>query len=212
MTWESFFLGCFAFGFVLSLIAFLAGSTHLHLGHGGHMGGHIDGHLGHGGHIGAHGHGGHGGSVSGVSKFNFGTISAFMTWFGGAGYILSTWGGLGLLLVLLLSGVVGLAGGSLIFLFAAKVLAPGDRPLDPEDYRMVGALGKVSSPVLPSGTGEMIMVQQGRRAGVPIRSETGHPIPAGKEVVVTRYENGIAYVQEWDELTALENELKAPEN
>jgi len=30
MTWESFFLGCFVFGFVLSLIAFLAGSSHLH--------------------------------------------------------------------------------------------------------------------------------------------------------------------------------------
>jgi hypothetical protein len=49
----------------------------------------------------------------------------------------------------------------------------------------------------------MIFVQQGRRSGVPIRSENGEPIPAGKEVVVTRYENGIAYVREWDELTAL---------
>jgi membrane protein implicated in regulation of membrane protease activity len=193
VSWESLFLGCFAFGFVLSLIAFLAGSSHLHLGHGGHMG---HGHIG-------HGHAGHGDHGSGVSKFNFGTISAFLTWFGGAGYILTTWGGLGLLLVLILSGAVGLVGGSLIFLFAAKVLAPGDRPLDPEDYRMIGALGKVSSPVLPSGTGEMIFVQQGRRAGVPIRSEIGEPIPAGKEVVVTRYEDGIAYVREWDELTAL---------
>ena len=191
MTWESFFLGCFAFGFVLSLIAFLAGSSHLHLGHGGHVG-----HIGHAGHA-------HGGSGGGVSKFNFGTIAAFMTWFGGAGWIFSTWGGFGLLAVLLLSVVTGLAGGSLIFLFAAKVLAPGDRPLDPEDYRVVGALGTVSSPVLPGGTGEMIFVQQGRRSGVPVRSESGEPIPAGKEVVVTRYENGIAYVREWDELTAL---------
>jgi hypothetical protein len=115
---ESFFLGCFAFGFVLSLVAFLAGSTHLHLGHGG-------GHFGHAGHIGPHGHGGHGDSSGAVSKFNFGTISAFLTWFGGAGYILSTWGGLGLVLVLILSGAVGMVGGALIFLFAAKVLAIG---------------------------------------------------------------------------------------
>jgi membrane protein implicated in regulation of membrane protease activity len=190
MTWESFFLGCFAFGFVLSLIAFLAGSSHLHL----HF--HHTPHLGSGG---AHGSGGHG---SGVSKFNFGSISAFLTWFGGAGYILSNWGGLGLLLVLLLSAVSGVAGGALIFLFAAKVLAPGDKALDQADYRVVGALGKVSSTVLPNGTGEMIFVQQGRRAGVAIRSETGNLIPAGKEVVVTRYEDGIAYVREWDELTA----------
>ena len=59
-----------------------------------------------------------------------------------------------------------------------------------------------SSPVVHNGTGEMIFVQQGRRAGVPIRSENGHAIAAGKEVVVTRFEQGIAYVREWEELTA----------
>lgn len=181
MTWEQFFLGCFAFGFVLSLIAFLAGSAHLHF------------HMGHG-----HVHAGSGG----VSKFNFGTIAAFLTWFGGAGYILSSWGRIGLALILLVAVAIGLVGAVIIFLFAAKVLAPGDRPLDPADYRIIGALGTVSSPVLPRGTGEMIFVQQGRRSAVPIRSETGNPIPRGREVVVTRYEGGVAYVREWEELTA----------
>jgi membrane protein implicated in regulation of membrane protease activity len=185
MTWDQVFLGCFVFGFALSLIAFLAGSAHLHF----HM---------HGGSHAGHGHGGSGG----VSKFNFGTIAAFLTWFGGAGYILSNWGRIGLALILAVAIVIGLIGAAIVFLFAAKVLAPGERPLDPADYRMIGALGTVSSPVLPHGTGEMIFVQQGRRAAAPIRSESGSPIPAGKEVVVTRYEQGIAYVREWDELTA----------
>jgi len=184
MTWETLFLGCFAFGFVLSLVAFLAGSSHLHL-HAHH------------GHFHAHGH--HG---SGVAKFNFGTIAAFLTWFGGAGFILTSWGEFGLLLVLLSSSAIGVAGAAIIFLFAAKVVAPGDRALDPEDYRLIGALGTVSSTVLPSGTGEMIFVQQGRRTGLPIRSENGTEIPAGKEVVVTRYESGVAWVKEWDELTS----------
>jgi membrane protein implicated in regulation of membrane protease activity len=179
MTLEQFFLGCFAFGFILSLVGFLAGSAHLHF-HGGGL------------HKGA----------GGVSKFNFGTIAAFLTWFGGAGYILSNWGRIGLALILIVAIAIGLVGAVIIFLFAAKVLAPGDRPLDPADYRMVGALGTVSSPVMIHGTGEMIFVQQGRRSAVPIRSESGSPIPAGKEVVVTRYENGIAYVREWEELTA----------
>jgi membrane protein implicated in regulation of membrane protease activity len=181
MTLEQFFLGCFAFGFIFSLVGFLAGSAHLHF------------HMGHG-----HIHGGGGG----VSKFNFGTIAAFLTWFGGAGYILSSWGRIGLALVVIVAIAIGLAGAVIIFLFAAKVLAPGDKPLDPADYRMIGALGTVSSPVTPHGTGEMIFVQQGRRSAVPIRSESGSPIPAGREVVVTRYENGIAYVREWEELTA----------
>jgi len=180
MTWEQFFLGCFAFGFALSLIAFLAGSAHLHF--------HLHFHLHHGGpHAG---------------KFNFGTIAAFLTWFGGAGYVLSSWGRIGLALILFVAAGVGLIGAAIVFLFAAKVLAPGDRALDPADYRMIGTLGTVSSPVLPNGTGEMIFVQQGRRSGVPIRSESGRAIPAGKEVVVTRYEDGIAYVREWEELTA----------
>jgi hypothetical protein len=181
MTWELFFLGCFAFGFVLCLIAFLAGSAHLHL------------HVHHGAHAGHSGVGG---------RLNFGTVAAFLTWFGGAGYILINWGGVGLVVVLILAGLVGFAGAVLIFLFTAKVLAPGDRALDPADYRVEGVLGTVSSPVLPSGTGEMIFVQQGRRSAVAIRSEDGASIPTGKEVVVTRYEDGIAYVREWDELTA----------
>lgn len=156
MTWEQFFLGCFTFGFVLSLIGFLAGSAHLHF------------HMHHGGpHIGhAHGHGG----SAGVSKFNFGTIAAFLTWFGGTGYVLTSWGRIGLALILILAVTIGLIGAAIIFLFAAKVLAPGDRPLDPADYRIIGALGTVSSSVHLNGTGEMIFVQQGRRSAVPFEA------------------------------------------
>ena len=178
MTLDTFFLGCLVFGFMISAISFLAGSLHIHV-HGHH-------------------HGGRGGG----GKLNFGSIAAFITWFGGAGYILTRFTGIGLLLVLVGAAGAGFVGATIIVLFVAKVLAPGDIPLDPADYRIVGALGTVSCPVLPNGTGEMIFVQQGRRAGVPIRSENGRPIPAGKEVVVTRYEQGIAYVREWEELTA----------
>ena len=191
MTWELFFLGCFVFGFALSLLAFLAGSTHLHLHHDVHLGAHL-----------APGHGHVLPSHHGASKFNFGTVAAFLTWFGGAGYILERWGGVGLVVVLMLSAVVGLIGAVLIFLFVAKVLDRAERPLDPADYRMEGVLGRVSSPVAPGGTGEMIFVQQGRRSAASIRSESGGSIETGCEVVVTRYENGVAYVREWDELTA----------
>jgi len=184
MIWEQFFLGCFAFGFILSLVGFLAGSTHLHF------------------HAHAHVHASDLHKGGGVAKFNFGTIAAFLTWFGGTGYVLTSWGRIGLALILIAAIAIGLIGSAIVFLFVAKVLAPGDQPLDPADYRMVGALGTVSSPVISNGTGEMIFVQQGRRSAVPIRSESGTPIPIGKEVVVTRYENGIAYVREWEELTA----------
>ena len=182
MTWSNFFLGCFVFGFMLTAISFLAGSLHIHT-HGLHL------------------HGPHG--ARGGGKVNFGTIAAFITWFGGAGFILTRLFRIGLLLILGGAILAGIAGAAIILWFVARVIEPGDSPLDPADYNMVGALGTVSCAVRANGTGEMIFVQQGRRAGVPIRSDSGHPIAAGREVVVTRYENGIAYVREWEELNAL---------
>jgi len=188
MTVEQVFLGCFLFGFIFSLIGVVAGSSHLHFGGHHHFFGHH--------HAGPHGHGGVG------EKFNAATIAAFLTWFGGAGYIFSSWGRVGIAAALIIAVIVGLIGAAIVFVVIAKLLAPGDQPLDAADYRMIGALGKVSSPVRAHGTGEMIFVQQGRRAAVPIRSEEGIAIPAGMEVVVTRYEHGIAYVRAWEELTA----------
>lgn len=180
MTWEHFFLGCFLFGFIFSLVGVLAGSAHLHF---------------HAHHVQAHGHGG-------ASKFNLGTITAFLTWFGGAGYILTNWGRAGLALILIVAAIVGLIGAAIIFVVVARLFAPHDQPLDPADFRIIGALGTVSSAVRPNGTGEMIFLQQGVRSALPIRSENGSPIAKGTEVVVTRYEEGIAYVREWEELTA----------
>lgn len=183
MTWSDFFLGCFVFGFMLTAISFLLGSLHVHT-HGLHLHGHPGGRVGGG-------------------RLNFSTITAFLTWFGGAGYLLLKVFRVGLLLILAGALLAGMAGAAIILWFVARLIEPGDIPLDPADYDMIGALGKVSSTVRANGTGEMIFVQQGRRAGVPIRSETGHEIPVGREVVVTRYEDGIAYVREWEELNAL---------
>ena len=178
MTLSIFFLACLVFGFCLNAIAFLSGSAHLHF-HGHHFHGHHTG-----------------------GKLNFGTIAIFIMWFGGVGSILVRMSTLGRLVVV--SGAVagGLAGAALIFLFLTRFLTKDDKPLDPADYRIVGALGHVSSSVRPNGTGEMIFVQQGRRTGIPIRSETGAPLARDTEVVVTRYENGIAFVRAFDDLTA----------
>ena len=100
------------------------------------------------------------------SQFNFGTIAAFLTWFGGAGYVLSNWGGLGLLLVLIVAVSVGVGGcGALSLCSPTKVLATRRHTARSRRLPDHRALGTVSSPVLPSGTGEMIFVQQGRRGG-----------------------------------------------
>ena len=65
---------------------------------------------------------------------------------------------------------------------------------------MVGVLGKLSMPIRAGGIGELIYTQGGTRRVAGARAESGAPIPKGAEVVVTRYEKGIAYVRAWDEI------------
>ena len=188
MTWSDFYLICFALGFTLSLLSFL-GSAHLHLPH-------IDFH------IGGHAHAPHAGGGAGeITPINFGTVSAFLAWFGGAGYLLTRFYSFWFLIAFGLACLSGLVGAALIFFFLAKVLIQKEEELNPADYDMVGVLGTVSSGIRPSGTGELIFLQAGTRRATPARSEDGLEIDKGTEVVVTRYERGIAYVRPWEELT-----------
>jgi membrane protein implicated in regulation of membrane protease activity len=191
MTLSDFYLICFLVGLIMSAVSFLLGHAHLHVGHGHfHFG---DGH-------GAHAHGSHGaGHDDGVSFFNAATLTAFLAWFGGAGYLLTRYSSLVIWLALAAAMAAGLTGASLIFWFLVK-LAANEQPLDPADYELIGALGKLSANIRDGGTGEMIFPQQGARKAVGARSEDGTAIPKGTEVVITRYEKGIAYVRRWDEL------------
>ena len=105
-----------------------------------------------------------------------------------------------------ISIVSGIGAAAVVFWFVAKVLIEREAPLDPADYEMVGVLGKLSSPIRAGGTGEVIYSQEGTRRVAGARSEDGAAIPKGSEVVVTRYEKGIAYVRLWDDFVALQGE------
>ncbi len=189
MSWTAFYLVCFLVGLALSLISVVSGSVHMPHGHL---------HLGHGP---FHGHG-HGGMKGGVSYFNFATLMAFLAWFGGAGYLLTVHeSSLGLWIVVLAT-VAGLVGGSIVFFFLARVLMKDSGELDPADYEKVGVLGEITNPIRSGGTGELVFVQEGVRQVCGARSENGEPIAKGTEVVVTKYDKGIAYVRRYDELEA----------
>jgi len=103
--------------------------------------------------------------------------------------------------VLFLAVLAGLVGGAIIFFFLTKVLMSDQEFLDPADFEMVGVLGKLSIPIREGGTGELIYSQMGTRRVCGSRSEDGCAIAKGTEVVVTRYEKGIAYVRLWSELS-----------
>jgi hypothetical protein len=193
MNWTDFFLICFGVGVTFSVISLLAGSMHLHWPHF-----HV--HFGAGGHAPA---GGHSAGRGGASPVNVGTVAAFLAWFGGAGYLISRYSSAWFVIALGGALVSGFLGAAIVFLFLARVLMRRDETLDPADYEMVGVLGKVSSRIGALGTGEMIFSQAGARRAAPARSDNGAEIPKGMEVVVTRYERGIAYVRPWEELNKL---------
>jgi membrane protein implicated in regulation of membrane protease activity len=198
MTWAYFYLACFAVGFAFSVLSFLLGGLHWHLPFHFHL---------HGGgpivHSAPHGHGGHGaghGHHPTMSPINPVTLAAFLAWFGGAGYLLTRYSGLAFVTALGASVFAGLVAAGIVFLFVAKVLSSEEETMDPADYEMVGVLGRISVPIREAGTGEIIYSQVGTRRVCGARAEDGSAIGKGTEVVVTRYEKGIAYVRLWSEL------------
>lgn len=198
MTWESFYLVCFVVGFAFSVLSFLGGGMRWHLPfkwHVGHGGPHV--------HAGTHVHAGQGSSAQ-VSVVNFLTLTIFLAWFGGTGYLLTRYSTVWFLLGLAVAVFSGVGGAAIIYGFL-KALMSSEHPMDPADYEMVGVLGKVSSPVRAGGTGEITYSQGGTRHAAAARSEDSSAIAKGLEVVVTRYEHGIAYVRRWEEMAGLED-------
>lgn len=208
MTWSDFYLICFAVGFCFSFFSFIFGGSRTGRLHLPHFHGHGVGHLPHA--SGAHapvaqgsGAARAGGAVrsASVSPFNPPSMAAFLAWFGGTGYLLTRFSAIWVGLALTLSVISGLIGGAIIFLFLTKVLISDEECLDPADFEMVGVLGKLSMPIREGGTGELIYSQAGTRRVCGARSDDGSAMAKGTEVVVTRYEKGIAYVQLWSELS-----------
>lgn len=194
---STFYLVCFVAGFVLTVLSLILGHLHLHIhlphlhemdsgaGHG----------VGHGPHMYLTAHG------SEISPINFSTVTAFLTWFGGMGYLLTRYYGFFLVLGLAIATVSGLGGAALIFVFMVRVLAPRQTQLDPADFDLVGTLAHICSSIREKGTGEIIFSQGGTRKTSGARSVDGRPLEKGAEVVITKYEGGIAYVQRWEEFT-----------
>ena len=196
---ETFFLVCFGVGFVLSLLSFLAGSLHFHLPTKWHVP-----HFGHNGHAHVgHGHGAmHGGGevdLTQITPFNFPSIMAFLSWFGAVGFLTLHHYRWGVSMSVVASLVGGVIGGWIVYRFLRKMLSYDDS-IDPEDYRMEGAIGTLEIGIRAGGTGELVYVQGGSRKTCAARTEDGSVIEKGVEVAVVRFHEGVAYVKRWEDL------------
>jgi membrane protein implicated in regulation of membrane protease activity len=192
MNWPAIFLGCFVVGFMLSALSFALSSIHVHL--------HVHVPFAHHLHV-THGRAGHGGH-GGVSPINFATTMAFLAWFGGTGYLLTSEFRWLAIPALTLATIAGGIGAFAVFWVMAHVLWSPDENMQSADYQMVGVLGRVGHSIRDGGTGELIYTHGGTRHSCGARSADGRAIENGAEVVVTAYDRGIAHVRRWDELAA----------
>jgi membrane protein implicated in regulation of membrane protease activity len=195
MNWPAIFLACFLVGFVLSAASFALSAVSLHF----HLHVPFVHHL----HM-PHADVSHGGG-GGISPVNFATIMAFLAWFGGTGYLLTSqfrWLAVPALVLATLAGSVA-AGG--VFWVMARVLWSADENMQSVDYQMVGVLGRVGHSIREGGTGELIYALGGTRHSCGARSTDGGAIEKGTEVVVTAYDRGIAYVRRWEEFVGDES-------
>lgn len=186
----SFFAGAFAFGLLFTTFTFLLG------GFGAHSHGVTHGLLT--GLTGSHASGnGHGQSGNHLSPFSLSTLSAFLTWFGGAGHLLTRYSPLTALVISVAALAFGAVGGALFFTAIARFIVPRLTVLHPEDFRVQGAVARVTSTIQPDRIGEIVYTLGGSRHADGARSESGELIERGTQVVILRMEKGIAYVQPW---------------
>lgn len=146
------------------------------------------------------------GHPTAVSPINFQSVVGFLMGFGGAGYVLTHFGLVGQILAVGVASAAGLGSGWLIVKWT-RFLVKGERLLPPTEH--VGTIGRLSLGIRAGdGTGEMVYSHGGTRLVTAARSLDGTAISRGEEVVILRYEKGIAYVQPWSQLQGREESTK----
>ncbi len=184
MNWESIYLTVFLIGLVLTLLSLFAGHIHLPI------------HLPHAFHFNFHG-----GGAGHIGPVNTTTLVVFLTWFGATGYLVTHYHSLAAGLAFTAAVIAGFIGATVMYVSVIRTFMMNEHPLRDEDFDMTGVLGHISVPVREAGgTGELIYTQQGTRRSCGARSDDGARIERGTEVVVLRYDKGIAWVRPWDDL------------
>ncbi|MBA2364079.1 MAG: hypothetical protein H0V86_11170 [Chloroflexia bacterium] len=182
---ETILLGVFLFGLIFTVLNFVLGFAELEIP----MPEFLDVDLG--------------GGQTAISPWNVSTILAFLTWFGGIGYLLTSQTSYVRLTVLALATLGGLIGAVVVFLVTVRILLPGQTaPMRAEDSRLEGTLARVTMPMGGARTGEVIFSKYGATRSEGARSADGSPLLRDTEVVLLRYEKGIAYVEPLDKLLA----------
>lgn len=184
------FVVCFLMGLGLSVVSFVSGLEHVSI---------FDQIFGHRVHVhvpklvrGAIAKKPH------VSPFNAAALTAFLAWFGGTGVVLQQVAHLTIAITTAVAVGAGMVGASVVNQFIGALVK---REKSVETLTMIGTIARVTMPIREGGIGEIVFTHGGTRQVAGARSDDGHAIEKGTEVVVIRHEKGIAYVATWDELS-----------
>jgi len=133
---------------------------------------------------------------------NITTVMSFLTWFGAVGFLLRSQSAVGALVTLLLAVLAGLLGAAAALALVVRLARWAEAAPPLAELRLPGTLARVSLPIRDGGIGEIIYSKGGVRLSDGARSVDGRAIPRGTEVVILRYEQGIAYVEPFARLLA----------
>ncbi len=135
-----------------------------------------------------------------ASLLNVSSVLAFLTWFGGVGYLARNGLGWPAFVSIALAIGGGLVAGWIVLWFVRKVLRSPNDTLDPRDFERVGVLARVTSSIRVDGVGEIVWEQRGTRMVTSARSDSAAAIGRGTEVLILRVERGVAIVAPFDGL------------
>lgn len=129
---------------------------------------------------------------------NLPALAAFMVVFGAVGYLVfrnSTLGSLPITAIASVSGVAGWLG--MTFLMAKWALRPGDPNAHEEAEAIQGQPAEVVKPISSSSLGSIRYQKNGRDHESPARGITAVNLPSGADVIIDRFDNGVAVVEDW---------------
>jgi membrane protein implicated in regulation of membrane protease activity len=134
-----------------------------------------------------------------------GAFLVFLSWLGGVGFVLRRAADWPLIAALPVAALLGIGVASVVQRALKKLSNPEGSVLKPEQYRLPGTLGRVSSSIRAGGTGEVIYEQGGVRQVVAARASGAEELPRGTEVIVLSVDRGIATVEVFDPFGILDD-------
>jgi hypothetical protein len=130
-------------------------------------------------------------------RLNIAALVLFLAVFGGVGALMTRSSALPQILIAAIAAAGGI-GGSMVVNRLMSALVSRERPLEPISY--YGTPARVTIPIRGGGgTGEIIYTVDGTRRCSGARSNDGNGISKDAEVIILRYDKGIAYVAAFDD-------------